>query len=375
MAKTAPDTLDWKIGVEVELLAPKGCSRYDLALAVAHSHGGTVHRCFHPQSEPSKVPDAPIFENLTLGFEVYDARGDLLARCVDDLTLQLDLDKKQPPKHNWYRIVSDDMRLLRLIMHNTQANAVLSEVLKPVAKLFNSTLTSNPDGMVRLSDDRGASIAIAAPLPGERERPCELITAPLTSNHYQHLQALLSTAQALQFYAPAEGATHIHFDATRLCSAAALANLVALLWQHGTALRQLVGSNPRCTRLGGWPQELHELVYSSGFTQLRWEQAVERMAVLNLTKYCDFNLVNLLRAHPEKHTFEVRIFPVWLEAAAIMNAAALFVAILNWALDSGAAQGIKPVPADMHSLLQALPLKRQLRAHWLTRLNATCELR
>ncbi|CAA6805951.1 MAG: Amidoligase enzyme, partial [uncultured Thiotrichaceae bacterium] len=224
----AMDVLDWKMGVEVELLAPKGRSRYDLALAIARSCSGTVNSFFHPQSEPSKVPGAPVFENLTLGFEVLDAQGDLLVCCVDDLTLQHDLDRKQAAKDGWYRIVSDDMRFLRLIMQQARANAPLPEVLEPVAKLFGSELARNPDGMVRLSDDRGVSIAIAAPLPGERERPCELVTAPIADKHHQRLHALLSIADALRFYAPVEGATHIHFDAEPLCHAPVLANLVAL---------------------------------------------------------------------------------------------------------------------------------------------------
>lgn len=360
----AMDVLDWKMGVEVELLAPKGRSRYDLALAIARSCSGTVNSFFHPQSEPSKVPGAPVFENLTLGFEVLDAQGDLLVCCVDDLTLQHDLDRKQAAKDGWYRIVSDDMRFLRLIMQQARANAPLPEVLEPVAKLFGSELARNPDGMVRLSDDRGVSIAIAAPLPGERERPCELVTAPIADKHHQRLHALLSIADALGFYAPVEGATHIHFDAEPLCHAPVLANLVALLWVHGAALRRLVGTNPRCTRLGGWPPALHDLVRSPGFVKLPWNEVLVRLAELKLSKYCDFNLVNLIHAPPDKHTFEVRIFPVWSDADSILQAAGLFSAILHWAVASNAQQGIKPIPADVFSLLQTLPLKTELRDHY-----------
>lgn len=356
---------DWQIGVEVELLAPKGRSRYDLAVAIARAQGGSVRSCFHPQSEPSKVPGAPIFENLTLGFDVLDRDGVLLARCVDDLTLQADLNRQQAPKAGWYRIVSDDMRFLRLIMHNTPADAPLAEVLEPIARLFHSELARHPDGMVRLSDDLGTSIAIAAPLPGERERPCELITAPIADAHYQRLDTLLRLAAELGFYAPAEGATHLHFDATRLCSALVLANLVAVLWVHGAALRQLVGTNPRCTRLGGWPPALHDLVRSPDFVTLPWEAASLRLAELKLSKYCDFNLLNLIRGLPEKHTFEVRILPVLTDAESILRAAGLFSALLYWATDTSAEQGIKDIPADITGLLRALPLSDDLRRYWL----------
>lgn len=355
-------TLSWKIGVEIELLAPIGRSRYNLALALAEQSGGTVRRFFHPQSEPSKVEGAPVFENLTLGFKVTDTEGQLLAQCVDDLTLQQDLQRNRASQAGWYRIVSDDSRFLRLIMQQANAEDACHNVLKPIADLFDSTLAVNPDGMTRLSDDRGFSIAIATPLPGERERPCELITPPIAENHLERLQTLLSAAKHLEFYAPIEGATHIHFDAARLCCAPVIANLVKLLWVHGAALRQLVGANPQCTRLGDWPETLHDLAQSPNFVTLPWEEARACLGELALSKYCDFNLKNLIDETLDKHTFEIRIFPVWLDAKSIVDAAGLFEAILYWAIQADQSDAL---PVDIHSLLEQLPLSSDLRDCWL----------
>ena len=67
--------IDWRLGLEIELLAPPGKSRQDLALAIAAAYGGSVVRFFHPQSEPSLVPGTPVFHNLTLGFKVLNADG------------------------------------------------------------------------------------------------------------------------------------------------------------------------------------------------------------------------------------------------------------------------------------------------------------
>ena len=209
-------TINWRIGIEVELLAPPGKSRLDLANAIATLHNGsTVRRFFHPQSEPSKVPGTPIFHNLTLGYEILNDRQECIAQCVDDLTLQADLIRKSPPKPGWYRIIRDDERLLRLIGRQADANQPLQTVLEPIGALFGTQPNAGPGGMVGVNDESGASVAIAAPLPGERERPCELITAPLESNHQEHLESLLSLARSLGFTAPVEGATHIHFDATK----------------------------------------------------------------------------------------------------------------------------------------------------------------
>lgn len=126
------------MGVEIELLAPPGRSRHDLALAIATHRGGKIRRIFYPQSEPSKVPGTPVFENLTLGFVVEDAAGNPIAQCVDDLTLQADLNQQCPSRPGWYRIVSDDPRLLRLCTRHADPNAPLRSVLQPMADLFGT---------------------------------------------------------------------------------------------------------------------------------------------------------------------------------------------------------------------------------------------
>lgn len=166
----------WKTGFEIELLAPRGRSRRDLALRVAERHGGGVARFFHPQSEPSKVKGSPTFENLTPGFEARDRDGRPLARFVDDVTLQAGLARKAAALDGWYRIVSDDTRLLRLVMRQCDPDAPLDRVLSPIAALFGTQPETHASGMVKVADERGVSVAIAAPLPGERERTCEIVT-------------------------------------------------------------------------------------------------------------------------------------------------------------------------------------------------------
>ena len=179
-----------------------------------------------------------------------------------------------------------------------------------------------------------------------------MITPPIETDHLDRLETLLGLARALDFSIPAEGAIHLHFDAAPLCSASAIANLVTLLGIHGESLKQHFGTNPHCRRLGAWPQELFELVASPAFANLVWEEAQAQLAQLKLTKYCDFNLRNLVHPIPDKHTFEVRILPVWLDGQKIVEAAMLFAAILHWACErEGERDGqLKPVPADFEDL-------------------------
>ncbi len=358
-------TINWRIGIEIELLAPPGKSRLDLANAIATLHNGTVRRFFHPQSEPSKVPGTPIFHNLTLGYEVLNERQECIAKCVDDLTLQRDLIRKFPPKAGWYRVISDDERLLRLIQRQADATQSIQTVLEPIGDLFGTLPHLGPGGMMGLNDETGASVAIAAPLPGERERPCELITAALENQHQEHLEQLLGLARSLEFTAPVEGATHIHFDASKLQSADAIANLVQILWTYGDALKQLMGTNPNCRRLGQWPKALIDTISSPDFRSLDWPEAQSRLKQVELTKYCDFNLVNCIRNIPNKNTIEVRILPVWLESQAILDAAALFVAILNRALEPQPLSLEEGTSRDIHTLLEKLPLSPAQRTAWL----------
>lgn len=357
--------LGWKVGFEIELLAPRGLSRRDLANEVASGRAGAkVAPAFLPQAEFSLVEDAPIFENLTLAYDALDKDGSLIARFADDLTLINGLDRDAAPKPGWYRIIGDDARFLRLIMHHSDPGATLDKVLEPAAKLFGVELQHLENDVVRLADSYDAPIVMAATLPGERERPCEIITPPIEEDHATRLAELLGPARELEFTIPSEAALHIHFDATDLCNAKAFANLVHLFGTYGDALKKLVGTNPNCRRLGGWPEILHQLVSHPEFIGLTWEEIREELEEIKLTKFVDFNLANMVHARADKHTFEVRILPVILEVEPIMQAASLFEAMLRYAVDQPL---IKPeqLPGSLSELIEKLPLDDAVKQHWL----------
>ncbi|MCK6523210.1 amidoligase family protein [Myxococcota bacterium] len=313
-------------------MAPPGASRETLASALAAGIGGQSRPGLHPQSEPSRVPGQPVFYNLTPSFEVLNAAGERWALCVDDLTLQDDLNKQAAPLPGWWRVVSDDPRLLRLVARHAHPRGPLYDALAPVAALFGAELLPGEGGMWKVVDETGASVALGAPLPGERERPCELITAPISADHHAALEARLAPARALGFFAPVEGATHLHFDAGPLRSARAVQNLVRLFVTFGPTLRAQLGVNPRCRRLGPLQPELIAAAESPGFLSLPWEEAQARLAQARPDKYRDLNLRNLIYGLPHKHTVELRILPVHTYAGPIVEAAALGEALLRRAI-------------------------------------------
>lgn len=358
--------LDWKVGFEVELMAPAGLSRRDLAERTAGRVGGTVQRFFHPQSEPSAVEGRPVFENLTPGFRVVDGSGRWVASFVDDLTLQRDLDRERTPVDGWRRIVADDGRLLRLVDRHCDPDAPGDTSLEPLAALFGTSAQRHPGGMVRVVDVRGRSVAIDAPLPGERERPCEIVTAPMESDPAGLLDGLLGDARALGFTLPAEGATHVHFDGAPLCSARAIAALVGVFGRHGEVLKRLVGVNPGCVRLGAWPEALSALTSSAAFQALDWPAARAALGEAALVKYCDLNLVNLLTDRTDKHTIEVRVLPAMLDTGPLLAASALFEGVLGWCRDCD--PGDEP-PATLIDLLLQAPMDDTARRVWLDRIH------
>lgn len=356
------NTLTWKTGFEIELLAPVGKSRKDLAIAIAKQSDGYVNRCFYPQSELSKVPDTPVFENLILGFEAFDSVGNLLAKCVDDLTLQADLNRHVPTRASWYRIISDDARLLRLVMAQCDPNSDQQTVLEPIAKLFKTQLTTEPPDLVRLADTLNAPIALAASLPGERERPCELITPPFIDDHQRQLEVLLAPALELGFTVPKEAAVHVHFDAEKLRHPRILANLIEVVSIHSQNFQRLVGTNPHCRRLGPQPDGVLTQVQKPGFTSLGWDNACAILQKQKMSKYCDFNFINLIQNIPGKSTFEVRILPGSMDSATIIRQTVLFEAVLNWCVmapDSAA------LSAEIGRFIDELRLSPDDKSYWL----------
>jgi hypothetical protein len=329
----------WKVGFEVELLAPRGRSRRDVAEAIALDHGATVEVAFQLQSEPSKVRGKPIFHSLTLAFDVIGADGARIARCADDLTLVADLDRSAAPKEGWYRVLSDDVRFLRLVNRHGRADGTVRDALEPVAALFGTTVDLAEGGVLRVSDDGGSSVCLGARLPGERERPCEIVTAPLESNAGATLGRLLGVAKEQGCTVPVEAAVHVHLDGAALRDPRAFRDLVRLWRRHGDEIKGLVGTNPRCVRLGGWPDALDGIVEDPKFVRLSWPEAQARLREAGLVKFCDLNVANLVYDVPGKPTVEFRVLPGGLEPEPMLAGARVAEQLVRAAVDGSHRDG------------------------------------
>ena len=319
-----------RIGLEFEWLAPKGYSRKTFAQYLQGSIGGSLKSFWHPQVELSKVPNTPLFHNLTQGFAVFDREGKKIAHTVGDLTIQADLDRNEASKIGWQRVVSDDLRILNLIsIHAPSNQLIIEDVLDPIAKLFGTELkVMGP--IARVEDTNNASVALGTGLPGERERVCEVVSGILVRPQKKDIQMLITPAQKLQFSIPKESATHIHFCARSLQNSTVFQRLIFFFHTYRQVLRGLFQTNPNCIRLGDWSPELLNTVCQPSFTGRTWAENQNILKGLPLSKYCDFNIKNTIFAFPKKNTFEVRILPGLMEAQPIWNALTLFEKIFSY---------------------------------------------
>lgn len=347
--------LGWRVGVEIELMAPRGRTRRDLAERLA-GPDGRVERFYHVQSEPSLVPGMKAFHTLTPGFRVFDPQGGAVAWVVDDLTLTAGLDRHAAARSGWHRIVSDDTRLLHLVRRLAPPDAPLDEALRPIAEIYGTALHHDASGLIKVIDEIGSPVCIGASLPGERDRPAEIVSAPIApdTDFEEAVERLVGPARALGFCVPLEAAVHLHFEAATLEDARAVAGLVELLWTWGDALKTWVRTNPRCVRLGPNPEALLHAVRAPDFADLTWPQARARLAALGLSKYVDYNLKNLAHPRPDKPTFEVRTLPGAVTAPPIATAARAFVALLRHAQSGPIAPRATAEPEDLPELWTAI---------------------
>jgi hypothetical protein len=289
---------------------------------------------WHHDSEPSLVPGLGRFLHLTQGFEVRRRDGDLLCTLVDDVTLIAGLDPRTAAPAGWFRVLSDDPRLLSLLARHSDPGGTLDAALDASAQLWGTAL-QRFDDIYRLDDPASGTIALAAPAGGERERPCEVITPPLTVDHHAALEELLGPARELGFTVPYEAAVHLHLDGAPFREPAALANVVRLFADWRATLRTLLQTNPACVRLAPLPEPLVEAARGvPSYDDLR--KAADEG---ELTKFFDVNLTQLLTDTPLRDTIEIRILPGAITADDIVNRAALVELLLDRCLRP------EPIPA------------------------------
>jgi hypothetical protein len=323
-----------RTGFELELLAPVGKSRFDLAHALAERVGGRVLYGLKYISEGLYRPRTPICD-LTLSAVVQEESGRTLFTLVDDVTIKADLDHDAPTAEGLFRLVIDELRLALWLEARAPVERPLPEVLlEPLLTVFSGSLQAQGEGQAKhpahrpAVDPWGNTLAVVALYPGERERVCEVVTAPLFADERKEVVSLvLSTAVELGFTIPKEAALHLHLDAAPWREARRLRTLITEVTSLRKLLYRELSPNPHCTRLGPYSLELVRAAQSHPDDD--FDALCDRIEGTRPTKYCDVNLLGVIRKQPRQPTLEVRCLPMSLEPRDIFRSVATVEGLLS----------------------------------------------
>ncbi len=294
------------VGLELELLAPTGKTRFDLARALAKQAGGALRLSFKYHGQ-GLLPDGRPDCHLTPAARVM-VRGKWFASVVDDPTI---VDELAPTPELMRIARTDDVRLAAWIERTCPGH------FKPLQKTFAAT--EEADGFV---DPWGQPLVRWHHVSTERARVCEVVLRPLHRRELgPTLRRVMKLATSLGFTVPAEAATHAHFDAAPFRSTALLRRLV-LGWSSERAFwLSRLRPNSRCRKLGPFSPDVVRVAKEAD-DALPFETVAAGLLLAGLHRAVDLNLLGLVERFPKQPTIEVRCLPGSLDAEATL--AALF---------------------------------------------------
>ncbi|MBL9039447.1 MAG: amidoligase family protein [Archangium sp.] len=307
-------------GLEIELLAPVGGSRDDLAKAVATTFGGRL-RFGWKYHGAGHLPDGRPDCQLSPATRV-EARGRWVASFVDDPTIVDDL---RPGAGALRMARTDDVRLAAwLERHGWSSRPALEARLRTTQRTFGGTF--DEDGLV---DPWGLPLVRWHRQSVERARVCEVVLRPLAPKEQRRVvTAVLSRAASLGFTVPAEAALHVHADAAPFRSTEALKHLVLEWSRTRKAWLARLKPNPRCRKLGPYADDVVRVAKEAA-PSLPFETLAAAMVLAGLKREVDLNLLGLVDRFPKQPTVEVRCLPCSLDADATMARLELVESLLD----------------------------------------------
>ncbi len=318
-----------KAGYELELLAPIGSTRYSIAYHFSQKYNLNLKTCFHRESEIWPGSNNGIaYYCLTKGFELWNNQS-WQFRFINDMTIRHSLDASVPESNEWYHILTDDIRFIDLIQNQCDSSSATSEILKPISKLYKVEQQIK-DRIYSVVGKKSKLICGAHSQMADRNRICEIVTAPITENHQQRLEEIIDLANSMGCIVPQEGAFHIHFDGTDFANSKTLLRMIRYFYVWTDVLKAMIPPNPYCTRLGEYSKAILDYAFDLANETKPFSDVVSELKMLAPTKYCDFNFNNILIGDPDKFTVEVRVIPMLLDSAALVAANDLYMSFLEF---------------------------------------------
>lgn len=296
------------MGLELELLTPKGHSRVSFARALARRVKGRVEFGFKYFSEGT-LPDGRPLCRLSLATRVLERGGRVLATLVDDNTIRAGLASK-PVRRTLH--ATDELRLALLAERLSWSDSE-SNRLSVLETLFDGFF----DGGT-LHDAFGNALVITMNEPTSWHRVCEVVTRPLVGARERQavVVAALATANELGCTIPPSAALHAHYDAAPWRDVRRLSRLVVEHAAHRDDWWAVLSPNPRCLKLAPFPDDVVRVARRPGRISFSTFAAALRLA--GATKACDLNLLGVIEPHPRQPTLEVRCLPMSLEVGSVL---------------------------------------------------------
>ena len=249
-----------KVGYELELLTPVGLTRKSIAEAFAKKYALKLKSNFHRESElwPGSQNKTSYY-CLTKCFELWNSNH-WSFRFVNDMTIQESLIVNTPESEDWYHILSDDIRLIDLILQNCNSDSKTSEILKPIADFYKTEVKSH-DNIYSVTGKKSKLICGAHSRMTDRNRICEIITAPIADDYQAQLAEIVELAKTTGCAVPVEGAFHIHFDGLAFANSKTLLKMIRYFYIWSDVLKSIIPPNPNCKRLGEYSQEIVDYAF------------------------------------------------------------------------------------------------------------------
>ena len=345
-----------KAGYELELLCPPGLTRLSVAQAIASKFKLALVPCFHRESELWPGADnATPYYCLTKGFELFE-KNQWQFRVVNDMTVKDSIDLAVTESPEWFHVLTDDIRFIDLIRRHCNAGEPCASILSPIARLFNSEVKLS-DGIYSVTGLDSKLVCGAHSKATDRNRICEIVTAPITENHHEKLSEILQIATSMGCVVPKEGAFHIHFDGEPHANSSGLLRVIRYFYVWSDVLKALIPPNPHCTRLGEYSAEIVDYSFNRDNALKDFARVKSDLKALSPTKYCDFNFTNILIGNLNKFTIEVRVIPMLLDSAALSAASDLYSSFMNFISTSNVGykkQKLKANAKNIKNLFKAL---------------------
>lgn len=315
-----------RTGFELELLAPAGSERRNLAdaLAAELGSGARVEYGLKYHSDAVHASRRPVC-HLTPAYRIRTSDGRVLATIVDDNTINKDLLTSAPERPDLFRFVVDDLRLaIWLERHSWTNEWTIDAILGQLCDTFDGKLlpagvqpAQHPEHRVVI-DPVGHALGVVALYGGERERVSEIVTAPLWTHEREPiLELLLGTAAQLGFVCPHEAALHLHMDRDPWMNTRSLRRLILGFSEARTKIIETLSPNPACTKLGPFSERVVGAAASVDEASTSFDAFRKMLRAAGATKYADINILGIINEPPLHPTLEVRCLPMSLDAARV----------------------------------------------------------